>query len=97
LNFNYLNQRLVTAYCFREVFKKACSLVLAFINQILFIWIHVMNHGVTASRKRRFTVAEWITHLAATLEVMGLRPSLGDILKIYFSNRYSLCSTEGLT
>jgi len=30
----------------------------------------------------RFTVAEWLTHLAATLEVMGSRPSLGDIARI---------------
>jgi len=26
-----------------------------------------------------FTVAEWLTHLAVTLEVMGSHPSLGDI------------------
>jgi len=32
----------------------------------------------------RFTVADWLTHLAATLEVMGSRPSLGDISQIYF-------------
>jgi len=32
----------------------------------------------------RFTVVEWLTHLAATLEVMGSRPSLGDISEIYF-------------
>jgi len=32
----------------------------------------------------RFTVAEWLTHLAATLEVMGSRPSLGVIYEIYF-------------
>jgi len=32
----------------------------------------------------RFTVAEWLTYLAAMLEVMGLRPSLGDISEIYF-------------
>jgi len=30
----------------------------------------------------RFT--EWLTHLAATLEVMGSRPSLSDISEIYF-------------
>jgi len=33
---------------------------------------------------KRFTVAEWLTHFAATLEVMGSRPSLGDISEIYF-------------
>jgi len=32
----------------------------------------------------RFTVAEWLTRLAATLEVMGSRPSLSDIYDIYF-------------
>jgi len=32
----------------------------------------------------RFTVAEWLTHLALTLEVMGSRPSLSGIFKIYF-------------
>jgi len=32
----------------------------------------------------QFTVAEWLTHLAAMVEVMGLRPSLGDISEIYF-------------
>jgi len=32
----------------------------------------------------RFTVAEWLTHVAATLEVKGSRPSLGDISEIYF-------------
>jgi len=29
-------------------------------------------------------MAEWLTHLAVTLEVMGSRPSLGDICQIYF-------------
>jgi len=37
---------------------------------------------ITSSR--RFTVAECLTHLAAMLEVMGSRPSLGDISEIYF-------------
>jgi len=32
----------------------------------------------------RFTVAEWLTNLTATLEVMGSRPSLSDISEIYF-------------
>jgi len=31
----------------------------------------------------RFTVAEWLTHLAATLEVIGSRPSLAYITEIY--------------
>jgi len=35
-------------------------------------------------RESRFTVAEWLMHLAATLEVIGSRPSLGDISDIYF-------------
>jgi len=29
-------------------------------------------------------LAEWLTHLAATVVVMGSRPSLGDIYEIYF-------------
>jgi len=33
---------------------------------------------------RQFTVAEWLAHLAATLEVMGSRSSFGDISEIYF-------------
>jgi len=32
----------------------------------------------------RFMVVEWLTHLAATLKVVGSRPSLGDISAIYF-------------
>jgi len=32
----------------------------------------------------QFTVAELLTHLTVTLEVMGLCPSLGDISEIYF-------------
>jgi len=32
----------------------------------------------------QFTVTEWLTHLAATLKVMGSRPSLGDIYENYF-------------
>jgi len=31
----------------------------------------------------RFMVSEWLTQLAATLEVMSSRPSLGDISEIY--------------
>jgi len=30
------------------------------------------------------TKAEWLTHLAATLEVTGSRPGIGDIYEIYF-------------
>ena len=37
-----------------------------------------------------FRVAEWLTHSPTTLEVTGSRPTFGDILEIYFSNRYSL-------
>jgi len=29
-------------------------------------------------------MAEWLTHLTATLEVMGTHPSLGEISEIYF-------------
>jgi len=29
-------------------------------------------------------MAEWLTHSIAMLEVMGSRPSLGDISEIYF-------------
>jgi len=32
----------------------------------------------------RFMVTEWLTHLAATLEFVVSRPSLGDISEIYF-------------
>jgi len=32
----------------------------------------------------QFAVSEWLTHLAATLEVMGYRVNLCDISKIYF-------------
>ena len=30
------------------------------------------------------TVAEWLKHLPATLEVTGSRPTFGDISEIYF-------------
>ena len=32
----------------------------------------------------RFTVAEWLTHSPATLEVTGSRPTFGGISEIYF-------------
>jgi len=39
---------------------------------------------IANSNSVRFTVAAWLTHSTATLEVMGSRPSLGDISEIYF-------------
>jgi len=39
---------------------------------------------VVTTRDPRFTMADWLTHLAATLEVMGSRPSLDDTYEIYF-------------
>jgi len=43
-----------------------------------------LENTITNVSKTQFTVAEWLTHLTATLEVMGLRPTLGDISDIYF-------------
>jgi len=43
----------------------------------------------------RFTVAEWLTHLAATLEVMGSRPSLGDIQNSDGGRRHLEFRTRG--
>jgi len=40
-------------------------------------------------------MAEWLMHLAATLEVMGLRPSLGDVSEIYFLESI-VSGTKGL-
>ena len=37
-----------------------------------------------------FTVAEWLKHSPATLEVTCSHPTFGGIPEIYFSNRYSL-------
>ena len=34
--------------------------------------------------KRWFTVAEWLKHSPATLEVTGSRPTFGGISEIYF-------------
>jgi len=45
--------------------------------------------------KCRFTVAEWLTHLPATLDVTGLRPYSGDFSEIYFLESI-VCGTEGL-
>jgi len=40
-------------------------------------------------------VAEWLINLAATLEVMGSRPSLDDISEIYFLESI-VSGTEGI-
>jgi len=41
------------------------------------------GEGFVQQRQLRFMVAEWLTHLATTLEVMGSCPRLGDISQIY--------------
>jgi len=42
------------------------------------------THEMEITVSCRFTVAEWLTHSPATLEVMVSRPSLDDISEIYF-------------
>ena len=39
---------------------------------------------------RRFTVAEWLTHSFARLEVTGSRPTFGGVSEQPISNLYSL-------
>jgi len=38
----------------------------------------------TAAIHCRFKVAKWLTHLAATLEVLGSHTNLGDMYELYF-------------
>jgi len=49
-------------------------------NDLMQVLDKVDSDGLQTS----ITVAEWRTHLAAVLEVMGLCPSFGDISAIHF-------------
>jgi len=52
-------------------FKIAVDAILDFYKKTVAISLLIVN-------------SRWLTHLAATLEVMGSRPSFGDISEIYF-------------
>jgi hypothetical protein len=47
-----------------------------------YIWVLPLTFQV-------FTVAEWLTHSPAMLEVTGSRPTVGGNAEVYFSKRYS--------
>jgi len=48
------------------------------------------------TRLSRFTVAEWLTHSPATLDITGSCPNSGDYSEIYFSRVNTVSGTEGL-
>jgi len=50
----------------------------------MFTAIFSLGKMITCHLASRFTVAGWLTLLAATPEVMGLDSSLGNIFKIHF-------------